>query len=331
MSSPFAPRFVDRFADLAAIARRLYPRSRAKRLRFVVRAGFYADVTGIWLDFLAADETLAALTRSQPWLIERLHRPFLRAGLRRRERLQALLDHYLICADLGWMPLLERLAAGPVSLARFRGKGEAYRLALGYAPRFGKEGEWTLQMYHDDARLYSLAFSFQRPRQPHLFIACLQGPTGEQARDAVRRATRDLHDMRPRDLIVDAAREIAQAAGMTHIAIVRTRDHVYRHPRSRLKKRNTRTAWQFDYDAWAAELGALAGDDGWMLPVGAQHRDPAELPSKKRAAARRRTALREQIGSEVRLALASAVAPVAMQATGEDMPAGPDRDFGSAA
>ncbi|APZ43974.1 DUF535 family protein [Acidihalobacter ferrooxydans] len=297
------------YPNLARLAQRVYPNEPRKRLRFVLRSWFYADVMRRWLDYLSHAPELQRALAAHPWLIDRLHRPFLKANLTRAQRLAALSDHYAICRQIGWMPLFDALADKALRLACIQGRTREFWLDLTYTSRFGKEGEWTLHLAVENRRIYSAAFSFQDPAHPYLFIGCIQGPSGDGARDEVREITRDLHDARPRDLMLETIRQIAIRAGMDRVGIVRTREHVYRHPRSRFKKRNTKTAWKFDYDQWAQELEATATDRCWIIPAQGRHRDIDSLPSKKRAAARRRDAQRNAIRAQLQHALGEIIQP----------------------
>lgn len=285
--------------QLKRLARHLHPNEPRKRIRFVLRAWFYADIMKPWLEYLSNQSQLEPILIAHPWLIERIHRPFLKATLTRQQRLQALIEHYQVCVKIGWIPLFYHLAQNNIEIAKWQGKKNTYQLQIAYTSRFGKEGEWTLHLYENQTRLYTVAFSFQQPENPYLFIGCLQGPTGAVSKNLVRQTTRDLHDWRPRDLMLETIRQIAVQAKLQHIGLVRTQDHVYRHARSRFKKRNTDTAWSFDYDLWAKEQNAVSNQDYWILPVQTHHRTIESLPSKKRAAARRREALRIAIDEQI--------------------------------
>ena len=262
-------------ARLQPFARQLHPVETRKRLRFLARSMFYATVTRDLLDYLEANPPIARIVALQPWLFERLHRPYLRAHLNARQRLAVILAHYEYCNRLGWQALCLKIAQAPIELARIPNRHtHTYRLQLTYASRFSKEGEWAVHLLDGQRRIYTFCASLLQERgQRLLFIGCLQGPTGADGRDLVRRVTRDLYGYRPRDLMLEAARAIGEAAGVAYLGLIATRDHVYRHPRSRWRKRNTMTAWTFDYDVYAAELGGTADTAGyWRIPLRKDHK-----------------------------------------------------------
>jgi uncharacterized protein VirK/YbjX len=116
-------------------------------------------------------------------------------------------------------------------------------------------------------------------------IGCIQGPGGDQARDQVRALTRQMHGMRPKQLLLALAYALAGQCGIRHILGISNEAHPL----------HGRTRFLADYDAYWREQGGCATGDGWfVLPSTLHHRGEGEVESKRRGAFRRRADLRWQ-------------------------------------
>ena len=115
-------------------------------------------------------------------------------------------------------------------------------------------------------------------------IGCLQGPRGEESLRRVREATRDLHGMRPKFLMMRLARQLAWEHGCRTMILVGNDNRTVHHS---AKKHGRLMA---DYDSVWQELGAQARRDGdFELPC--ENMPPLmldEIASKKRSEARKR-------------------------------------------
>jgi uncharacterized protein VirK/YbjX len=126
-------------------------------------------------------------------------------------------------------------------------------------------------------------------------VGCVQGPRGDgaDASTVIRHVTKALHGCRPRDFMMTALRSVAELASAERIVGVGAARHIYRHWR----KRKSIT---FDYDGfWAEQRGQVRTDGDYEIAPRLTFRSLDELPSRKRAEARRRQQLlitvREQI------------------------------------
>jgi uncharacterized protein VirK/YbjX len=150
-----------------------------------------------------------------------------------------------------------------------------------------REGELCLALQLQEQRLYSLSFVILNGAQgPELMVGRLQGAAGDEARQRVREATRQLHACRPSSLLITLVRHLAYLLGCTGVRLVSNRHRI---------ALNLWRRWHIsaDYDQLWTELGALPGHDGDYRLEGLCEPciDLASLPSKKRAEARRREAL----------------------------------------
>jgi hypothetical protein len=284
---------------------RLYPKpeEKSRRLRFYLRSALSLRLSAIWFDTLDTSASLDTCARYEPEMAEKLHRPYRRSGISVKNRLELLLDHNRIIMHLGWSDLVAKAYQNTVEIASFTDRdGKVLQLVLDRPGQFGKEGELALHLVDGDTRRYSACFSFMKSDGiRELDVGCIQGPDLQDARQSVRDLTRGLHGLRPRSLILEALRSIADTAGCARLRVVGNANHIYRSLRKRRKI-------AFDYDAFCAEASGITANTGdWLLPVRTELRPLADIPSKKRAETNRRRALIEQINCRVQASIFSFV------------------------
>ena len=152
------------------------------------------------------------------------------------------------------------------------------------------EGMWSLSLRDgQENRLYMATFAFV---PQGLLAASVQGPAGEEAKDTVRRLTKQLHGLRPQQLMAAAFQYLAAALGLSALGIAH--DHQAK-LRWKLKKRV-----KMNYDQYWQESGAILGDDGyWHLPAAPQRKEMDEIDSKKRSMYRKRYQMLDQAEAEM--------------------------------
>ncbi|WP_049256535.1 VirK/YbjX family protein [Neisseria bacilliformis] len=141
------------------------------------------------------------------------------------------------------------------------------------------EGMWALTLTDENrSRLYTATFALT---SAGLLAASVQGPAGSEAKDTVRRLTKQLHGLRPQQLMTAALQYLAAALGLNALGIAHSRQAKLRW---KLKKRV-----KMNYDHFWQESGAALGSDGhWHLPAEPQRKDIADIESKKRSMYRKR-------------------------------------------
>jgi len=238
--------------------------------------------------------------RNCPRFLYKVYRPYISHALDAEARLDAIRAHYDFMFRRGLGQTLARACLGPVVLAEAEGKsGVPYQIQLRTVTMFDREGELVLQLTQDDKVLYTVAFTVApRDGRPAVSIGCIQGGKTGDAREAIRTATRELHGIRPKQLMATLVRQLGHAYGCERILMVSNRNRViYK------AIRNGRVL--ADYDQLWEELGARLRSDGdWELdcaPVAAP--DMENIPSKKRSEARKRHELVSRLADEVCAAL----------------------------
>ena len=261
-------------------------------LKLRLRALLNQDQTRDWLALLNSHAMLRELAATCPRLIHKIYRPYLSNRLDCQQRLGVLMSHYRFVLQHGLAPAVSQAARAPLQLARFAGKsGTLYSIELRAVSAMEREGEMILQLRCGDALVYSLAFSFMADlRRSAVGIGCVQGPQGADGLELIRVATRDLHGLRPKNLMVRLVRQLGHDYGCQHLLLVGNDNRAVR--------QSVRKGLVLaDYDALWLELGAVRRADGdYQLPCSAlQAPVMEEIPSKKRSEARKRHELLEAI------------------------------------
>lgn len=250
-----------------------------------LRAKLHRHATFGWLQLLNSHPMFAELVKAKPRLIYKIYRPYLSNTMDAAQRLELLGSHYRHIFRLGLGPLSVQAARGPVVLASVAGKsGLPYQLHLHAIDPMEREGELVLQLVQDGALVYSAAFSFfEREQGMLLGIGCMQGPKGERGLQLIKDATRELHGLRPKNLMVKLLSQIAHDHECVALRLVGNANRAVCGATRQGKV-------HADYDALWQELGAVALADGdYALACEALCApDLAAIASKKRSEARKR-------------------------------------------
>jgi uncharacterized protein VirK/YbjX len=268
------------------------PLSRAwASVKLHARALACPRLTRDWLRLLNSNELMRQLVHAQPRLVHKVYRPWLTTCFDGPARLAALSTHYRFALRQGWGPLLLRAAHGPVPLCAFEGKsGTPYSVALRAVVPMERDGELVLELRRAGTLVYSAAFSFLADGlRVAVGVGCIQGPACGAGLELCRETTRDLHGLRPKNLLVRLIAQLGHASGCQRMRLVGNGNRAAVRSRRRGKV-------LADYDTVWRELGAEPRGDGDFdypcMPLAAP--DFEQVPSRKRAEARRRHALLEQ-------------------------------------
>jgi uncharacterized protein len=257
-------------------------------LKYIVRAACIPVQHGCFLSFIDAHPPMRAYRQRDPRLLERHMHRFINAHWHRRQRLSHLHQHYrfaLTHLPSGLFDLV--YALGHATLGSLVAKDGSLLTLCMRPPIFkGCEGELCLQLCdsHENP-LYSIVFTVS-DETPAIRIGCLQGPRGENAREVVRELTRNMHGLRPKQLMLSLVYAFARHYGIEQLLAISNEAHPLRRSGRPLLS---------DYDAFWTEQQGKPADDGWyVLPSMQAHKSEADVPSNHRSAFRRREALRLQ-------------------------------------
>ncbi len=263
----------------------------AKQLKLSIRTVVHYQQTQRWLAYWNATPMHAKLAHATPRLLQKIYRPYQSLRLRSQDRLNILVSHYDFIFRQGLSPLVLCATKAPLLLGSFSGKsGAVYEIRLSAIATLDREGELALDLYSDQQRLFSVAFTFYGSELiPCIGIGCLQGPRGSDAQERVRHATRDMFGLRPKSLMLRLVREIGHAYGCKKLILVGNQNRVLFH--------QVRIGQVFaDYDDFWQESGAIRRPDGeYQLSCDAiTAPNLQEIPSHKRSEARKRIELTER-------------------------------------
>jgi len=263
-----------------------------------LRALLHPGQTPAWLHLLNSHPAFSEYVRGCPRFVYKVYRLYNSNALDAGQRLAAIRAHYEFIFRHGLGQTVARASLAPVPLAEVQGRsGLPYRIELRTVNMFDREGELVLQLVQDGKTLYTVAFTIAARdggQVPDIGIGCIQGGKTEDAREAIRTATRELHGLRPKQLMIALVRQLGHGYGCARLLLVSNRNRVvYK------AIRNGRVL--ADYDQLWEELGARRRADGdYELDCTALAApDMDAIPSKKRAEARRRFELLMQLADGV--------------------------------
>jgi uncharacterized protein VirK/YbjX len=271
-----------------------------ERLKLSLRAVVNSQATDGWLQLLNSHPLFADLVKAKPRLIYKIYRPYLTNTLSCKQRVNLLQEHYRFVFRMGMGPLVVQAARHAVQLATVEGKsGLPYRIELHAIEPLEREGELVLQLMQGRDLIYSSAFSFFRgERGMTLGIGCMQGPRGEHGLQLIKDATRELHGLRPKNLMVRLLRQLGYDYGCSQLRLVGNANRTVRGAARQGKV-------HADYDSLWQELDAnLRSDGDYQLdcePLAAP--DMAAIASKKRSEARKRHDTLLTLSREMRIGM----------------------------
>ncbi|WP_167760325.1 DUF535 family protein [Paraburkholderia pallida] len=277
---------------------------RWRRIRFLMRAMLWSRATLGWLKRCSQEPFRTAVDRV-PFNIERIHRPFLHAGLDAHTRLRVSLEHDYLTVTRAPRVAHELIESGSFRLATLDAANQTWDVNAESLERFQKEGDWTICIRDSDgARVVSCTFCIAslggRAGRPQLLIGCIQGPdTSVDGRALYRSLTRQWSGLRPKPLIIHLANSLAREMGARTALIVSNEAHVYSSWRYMFRKRRVKA----DYRSLARDCGAKRLWRSWHVLTTLQRSALGEAADMNAAQRRRRallTALDEQIRHAVR-------------------------------
>jgi uncharacterized protein len=256
-----------------------------RKLRFVARSIVYCRSSAQWFARIR-HSPLHALALQEPCLLDTVHRPFFDRRLNAQRRVQLLISHYDFLYQHFSPSAVQAIMQGaglPLGIAV--GKDDAaYEITLLRRGQFEKEGCISLQFGQAGRALLVLTFSFaqlQQPLQqregPWIHIGGIQG--GTDSREALKLATKQLHGLQPRLLLVWALRCLAQHMHVQAIYAVDQAHHVYQSHRYKKKK-----SIQIDYDdLWQAAAGRQQDNGHYLIALSVKDTPIDQRPPHKRA------------------------------------------------
>lgn len=273
------------------------------------------------MDYFNRHPVLREIPRRWPRQVLKVYRPYPCQGFTVSERVLRLRQHHDLAESLLGPDLFARVMLQPrgvdlcvLPLPREQG---LLKLRLVFAYHYDREGELSLVL--DDpfgTPLYTLTFSLEQlPGGNGSFGLLVGALQGRLSLELTRHLTKLSLGLRPPALLVALMQSLARELGAGGIRAAGRSRHIY--------QGGARAAQlQFDYDGfWASVGGDPDGQGFFTLPLQAQRRQHADMPSNKRAQYTRRYAWLD----ELELRLAQELARERGRAPGEHSPSGAGR------
>jgi uncharacterized protein VirK/YbjX len=265
-----------------------------------LRALLHWKQTPDWLALLNSHPAFSEYLRNYPKFLYKVYRPYISHALTPSQRLDTIRAHYGFMFRRGLGQTIARASLAPLVLAEVAGKsGLPYQIQLRTVNMCEREGELALQLAQDGKVLYTVAFAVApRDGVAAINVGCIQGGRTDDAREAIRVATRDLHGMRPKQLMVSLVQQLGHDYGCQRMVMVSNRNRV-------IYKAIRLGCVMADYDQLWTELGARVRVDGDFemdcAPVAAP--DLEQIASKKRSEAKKRYELVRAMALQVSVGL----------------------------
>lgn len=270
-------------------------------VKLKVRSLVHREHTARWLKLLNSHPAFSDYVRNYPRFLYKIYRPYLTSTLAMDARLAVLASHYQFVFEQGLGAIIAQASHAALPLAQLEGKaGTLYTVSLRAIGPLEREGELVLQLSSGGVLMYSVAFTFAWRGEAHtVSIGCIQGGKDEGTMDAIRAATRELHGMRPKQLLITLVRQLGYEYGCRNMVLVSNANRVVR---GAMRQGRVRA----DYDQVWAEMGATQRADGDFelpcMPLAAP--DLEAIPSRKRSEARKRYELVAAVAAAVGARLA---------------------------
>ena len=275
-----------------------------RHLRWATAAALRPEAALAWFSF-HEDVAVEAFSRANPRLIFRALTRYMAVGWGLARRTKVIQDTYLCLLGHGGFLAEAMRQPGGLVLARFDlDRGQKGLLRLGSDAQFRKEGEISvfLELEGVPGAITGVAFSLELGTGLIVRIGGLQGRKGGDE-SAIKLATKAMHGLRPKNLMVLVVQEVARALGASELQGVGNAIQVYR---ARVNNPLvSRRDFRFDFDDLWTEVGGVPVGDGWFrLPLTTPRRTPEEIKPNKRSLYTKRYLLLDGLSAQIREQLA---------------------------
>lgn len=201
-----------------------------------------------------------------------------------QERVRRIATH---CEIVGsHLPQLDFPVDDKLILADLKDLCDGITIVLDQPNWLIREGHWALNIFDENFRAFSVAFSMNRRGGIELFIGGLQGRKTENILDLYRQLTKKFHGIRPRDLILELTRMFAVSIGAKRIYAVADEYRYFRHSYFGGQKNGSMI---LDYDEiWTDRSGIKVAPTHFELPIERQRKEIDLVPTNKRSMYRKR-------------------------------------------
>lgn len=223
-----------------------------------------------------------------------------------KTRLDSIATHYEILSNIH--PKLTSISTlTSLVIADFEHVSPGVTIVIDHAPWFLREGELVINIFQNDLRIASMAFSLTvdtSNNQLGAFIGAVQGihagVPAQQSLNIFKDLTKDFQGLRPRTLLLEVLKVLLIKLGIEKIFAV---SEEHRHHNHTYFRQDKNLEVKMDYNTfWEEHHGRLINSIGFYeIPKEAAIKDISEIASKKRAQYKRRYAFLESLDDTVKL------------------------------
>ncbi len=251
-----------------------------------------------WFDISDNPLLTFALNRF-PLMSGAIYWPYINYTWRMEQRLHAIDQHFRMLNSQS--AIIAHATFHDIELARFDEEYAGLRLVLDKASWFLREGEIVLNLFVNDQRLYSIAFTLGvNDGHPLIFVGALQGSNSEAALRIYRDMTHALHGMRPRDFLMVALKHLCGELGIGTIWAISNEKRQHNSPYfGNSHKKMVLVTYN---NVWLEHGGKELDNGFYEIPAIVKYKDKDEIATRKRATYRRRYAVLDRLALDIKAA-----------------------------
>ena len=268
---------------------------------FVTRCTFNAGKMRRIIKFFNSSELLSKVAETFPFVYEQPTRAFFYNRSTFDERIRLIEEHMSFLQSNLNPQVVESLYSNtPLKLWQMELDEDFKSMELVMSIESGqrKEGLLSLLLRLDNGKpLYQIIFWIAKDNAGDwaMWIGALQGPNMDDAKEVVKKITKQCHAYRTKNLILYAAQAVTRNLNLKKIYAV-TNEGYYANNHVRID-RKLKTSFS---DFWIEAGGSHTDDERFdLLPLTEARKSAEEIPTRKRAVYRRRFALLDEIDSTI--------------------------------
>ncbi len=275
-------------------------REARRMLVFVARCWLNRDRLEALDDYFHQTPLLAEIADVYPFVYEQPTRAFFYNGSTFDERARLVEEHMAFLAERLRPEVVTDIYREKEQLLwQMDREGEPLRLVLFYEPGQRKEGILSVILRLGTASLYQMIFWIARDHARDgawsLWIGAMQGPNMADAKEVIKRVTKECHAYRTKNLILYATQAVARALGIGRIyAVTNEGYYANNHLRMDRKLKTSFSDFWMEAGGWKTEDSRFDG-----LPLTEPRKTMEEVPVRKRAVYRKRFALLDGIDAAI--------------------------------
>lgn len=271
------------------------------RVILLLRTVIYFQTIRDW--YSISDNPLLTLALKRfPLMSGAMYWPYINHTWPMQRRLAAIEQHFRLLNNRS--TVIAHATFKEIELARLDEEYTGLRLVLDKAAWFLREGEIVLNLFVNDQRFYSIAFTLNlNANQPMVYVGALQGSNSDAAQTVYRDITHSLHGMRPRDLLMVSLKILCEEMGMKNIWAVSSDNRQHNSPYfGDSHKEKVLVAYN---EVWLEHGGKMLENGFFEIPLTLRRKEMDDIPSRKRASYRRRYLMLDKLALDIKTACTS--------------------------